>query len=406
MRQTTGKAEQWRADLRILAGELVRLHLNPFHLISSDEFQRTIDELDAAIPTLPDHGIITQMTAIVASIGDAHTSLDWTRGTQPFRRYPLSLRILRNQVYVTAIGALGRDGSRGRQSYARALGARVTHIGNLEIDQASQRMAKLVSTENEEWLKFRITDFLITPEFLHALGIINDIENGNFTFESDEGKSFDLVFNPVSRTASIPGLAAPFMARIPTPLARTRPTSQFYWFEYLESARTFYFQYNRCVEMPTLPFASFLTQLLAALDSNPVVKLVVDLRQNTGGNSAILVPFINAVRARGALNQRDHLFVAIDNGTFSSGMLNAVNFQTQTQATFIGEPTGGKPNSYGEVRSFNLPNSNLPVFYVTRFFQTVPGDPPSFFPNLTVEMSIDDLLAGRDPVLQAILALS
>jgi C-terminal processing protease CtpA/Prc len=157
--------------------------------------------------------------------------------------------------------------------------------------------------------------------------------------------------------------------------------------------------------MLTLPFSSFLSQLIAALDSRPVAKLVVDLRQNTGGNSAILFPFINAVRARPTLNRRGNLFVAIDNGTFSSGMLNAVNFLTQTPATFVGEPTGGKPNSYGEVRSFNLPYSNLPVFYTVRFFQTVPGDPPSVMPDLPVEMSIDDLLAGRDPVLDAIIAL-
>lgn len=265
------------------------------------------------------------MTAIVAMVGDAHTSLNWTSGLQPFRRYPLTLRVFQDQAYVTAVGALLRESNRGRQSYVRAL--------------------------------------------------------------------------------SIPSLTAPFLTRVPTPLARTRPASQFYWYEYLESAQTVYFQYNRCVEMPTLPFASFLPQLLALIDSRPVAKLVVDLRQNTGGNSAILVPFINAVRARPALNRRGVLLVVIDNGTFSSGMLNAVNFQTQTQATFVCEPTGGKPNSYGEVQSFTLPNSRISVSYSTRLFQTVPGDPPSVLPDLPVEMSVNDLLAGRDPVLEAILAL-
>ncbi|HMV51937.1 MAG TPA: hypothetical protein PLD20_23475 [Blastocatellia bacterium] len=399
-------AEQWREDLRFLATELPRLHANAFFQLPQSEFQRQVNELDAAVSSLPGHVIIARMTAIVASIGDAHTSLNWATGIQPFRRYPLSLRVLQDQVYVTAVGALPRESSRGGASYARALGARLTYIGETDIEQAGRRIATLVSAENLPWLKFRITDSIITPEILHALGLIADPERARFTFEQPGGKPFDLIFNPASRSVSLPGLAAPFLTRTPIPLARTRPTTQFYWFEYLESARTVYFQYNRCAEMPTLPFANFLPQLLAVLDSRPVAKLVVDLRQNTGGNSAILLPFINALRSRSALNQRNVLFTAIDNGTFSSGMLNAINMQTQTQTTLIGEPTGGKPNAYGEVKTLTLPNSRLTVSYSTRFFQTVSGDPPSLMPGVPVELTANDLFAGRDPVLETILSRS
>ena len=36
------------------------------------------------------------------------------------------------------------------------------------------------------------------------------------------------------------------------------------------------------------------------------------------------------------------------------------------RATLVGEPTGGKPNAYGDVRTFSLPNSRLVIRYSTK----------------------------------------
>ncbi len=62
---------------------------------------------------------------------------------------------------------------------------------------------------------------------------------------------------------------------------------------------------------------------------------------------------------RGGIDQRGKIFVVIGRRTFSSGLLNAHDLAARTRAILIGEPTGGKPNSYGEVESFTLPRSGL-----------------------------------------------
>ena len=69
----------------------------------------------------------------------------------------------------------------------------------------------------------------------------------------------------------------------------------------------------------------------------------------------------------------------------------------------VGEPTGGKPNSYGEVRSFRLPNSGLRVMYSTKYFQMLETDPPAVEPDITVELTAADRFGGHDPVLARIL---
>src|SRR5262249_15833708 len=71
----------------------------------------------------------------------------------------------------------------------------------------------------------------------------------------------------------------------------------------------------------------------------------------------------------------------------------------------IGEPSGGRPASYGEVKALVLPNSGLGISYSTRFFsaQFVP-DLPSLNPDVAVPFRSADFFARHDPVLAAILA--
>ena len=156
--------------------------------------------------------------------------------------------------------------------------------------------------------------------------------------------------------------------------------------------------------MPDLPFATFSRELLNLLDTGNVDRLVIDLRDNTGGNAGILNPFIESIRSRSRLNQTGRLFVLINRGTASSGVDNAITLQSRTRPVLVGEPTGGKPNSFGEVRSFTLPYSGLTVNYSTRFFRLVAGDPPALAPNVFVEYPWSAYQAGRDPVLEAALS--
>ena len=79
----------------------------------------------------------------------------------------------------------------------------------------------------------------------------------------------------------------------------------------------------------------------------------------------------------------------------------------QTKAVFIGEPTGGSPNLYANPRPLELPNSKIVVNVSSKYFEV--GGPDdhrdAIEPDIAVTTSLDDLLAGRDPVLDAALAL-
>jgi hypothetical protein len=78
----------------------------------------------------------------------------------------------------------------------------------------------------------------------------------------------------------------------------------------------------------------------------------------------------------------------------------------QTAALFAGEPTGGKPNHYGEVQSFKLPSSGLTVTYSVKYFKVLEGDPDSLQPDILVPFNFADYRAKRDPVLEKVLAFT
>ena len=75
----------------------------------------------------------------------------------------------------------------------------------------------------------------------------------------------------------------------------------------------------------------------------------------------------------------------------------------QLGAVLIGEPTGGKPNHFGALGSFVLPNSQLAISHSTKTFVKVDGDPDSVYPDVLVELDSADFFAGHDRVLEAAL---
>ena len=128
---------------------------------------------------------------------------------------------------------------------------------------------------------------------------------------------------------------------------------------------------------------------------------MVDVRHNPGGDSSVDDPLVRGIESRAARFTRGRLFCLIAGETFSSGMWTA-NDLRRVGAILVGSPTGGKPNSYGNVRSFRLPNSGLEAFYSTTFYRLIEGaDPPAILPELPAEPTIRDYREGRDPLLEA-----
>jgi C-terminal processing protease CtpA/Prc len=230
-------------------------------------------------------------------------------------------------------------------------------------------------------------------EVLKGLGVITDPTQATYVFQLADGSI---------RAVDLPSFSTPTEWKtVYTTQLRYADTGHNYWFRALPDSRAIYFQYRRCAQMADLPFATFQQRLLAALDSERSQRLVIDLRDNGGGNSAIADPLIEELATRVAAN-RLKIYVLIGRGTFSSAALNAISLKLKAHALFVGEPSGAKPNHFGELKSVQLPNSHLYIFYSTRYWRPWPNDhDASLNPDISVAERWQDLAAGKDAALNA-----
>ena len=383
--------DQWRADLRHFANELPRRHKNLFHSVSREEFQRAVAELDAAIPSLQDHQIIVGMLRIAARVGDGHTGV---RLPPYFKLYPVSLYWFGPDLRI--IGAA--------KEYQAAIGARVVKIGGVDLAEVQARIRTCLpgaENENEWYVLGNSPAFINRPEVLHALGIVPDLGPASFTLANDQGTEFNLEISPVAMPPVVKGTAllAGASPAPNQPLFRQKPTEQF-WFTHLQDSETTYVSFRGYDSL-----GDRARPLFRSIDRNPPKRLVIDLRQNGGGDFFEgRDHVVNPVKKRPSVNQKGRLFVIVGRRTFSAAMVNAIDFRKQTNAILVGEPIGERPNSYSENDEMTLPNSRLVVSYSTEYYKFLDEDVPAVMPDHRIDPTWADFQAGRDPVMDWILA--
>jgi hypothetical protein len=380
--------EKWREDLRYLASELPQKHKNAFHRVSREQFERAVAELDARIPTLQQSDVVMELSRIVAMIGDGHTNLGWGG---LFPRVPLQLFWFGNQLRVTAT----TDG------YRRALGARVVEIGGVSIDEAFRRDRPYISQgETPEFVLNANAHNMTSPARLHVLGLAPDATRATYTFEDERAKRFTLEVKAEASEKRLDWIDAAGR----TPLYRQRENEPV-WYTYLPETRTIYVNFSGYLLRRA--FGERSRELFAFIDRQPADRIVIDMRNNGGGDFNRGREFIVAgFKQRPAVSARGRLFVVVGRRTFSAGMVNAADFRRELNAIIVGEPTGQRPNSFSENRGFSLPNSHLGVSYSTQYYKIQDADTPGLIPDLSAGTEWADYKQGRDGAMERILASS
>lgn len=360
-----GTSVDWQSDLARLADGIVRHHRHPFHLISQATFEAKVAELSARLPAISDDDAVVGLRGIAASIGDGHTFI-----SVPGRpKFPVEFRWFGEDLAVV----------RGWATHSNLLGARVVGIGDLRVADVHRRLQGLTPQNENDWYRLaRSVELMREPEVLTAFGI-----KPLFRF-SVEGAGETVV--PLA--ASDEPLAAPANA----PLSMQRRGEPF-WFTRLPDHDAVYVQFRSYSGLEANA-----TPLFAALVERPARKLIIDLRQNGGGDfwagrQWLLVP----VQRLGLVSGQ--LFVLVGRRTFSASMVNAIDFSRETEAILVGEPIGARPYGYQENGWFTLPSSKLRVSAATRLYRFGPADEDCFDPDQRIDETYADLIAGRDPVL-------
>ena len=386
----------WHADLDVFAREFARAQVDFATLYPRARFDTDLAAITAALPRSRDTDVVLALMRLVASARVGHTNVRFPTPPAPiaFQRLPMAFAWFADGLAVTAAS----------EPYREAIGLRVESIGRMTPAELEQAVAPYVSFENMVWLHQQSRSFMNVVEVLRTVGAVDADGPVPVTLSRADGMPLVLRVEPGpwQNRALVTAIDA---LKIPETLARTEP-ARYYRAEFLPDAKAAYIRYSRCQDDPDQPFVAFTKDVLSRIDAHPraVARVIIDLRTNGGGNSTVINPLLDGLRRR-RLTGRARLAVLVGPATFSSAMMNALTLRRDLGAELVGEPLGEKPNSYGEVRTMTLPNSQVTVQYATKFFRLDRrGDPMTVEPDVKVMQTLADFLAGRDPVLERALA--
>lgn len=397
------ETEKWREDLRFMAEEMPRHHKNLFHTMTRAQFEGAVKRLDNRLPSLTRHQIIIELARIAALVGDGHTNIAPTRDPKiGFRTYPVRLYLFKDGLYIRAAA----------REHASLVGTRIVRIGNSPVEQAYDAVREIIGRDNEMGVKFFAPFLLVMPEVLQALGLIEDMESARFVVES-QGKQKVANLKPagladmMAPDTDISWLTKPNWvdardsAQRPVPLWLKDPQNKF-WFEYLTDSRTVYVQFNQVGNKDDETVEAFSKRLFAFVEANRVDRLVLDLRLNRGGNGGLNRPLLLGIIRSQKVDQQGKLFALIGRSTWSAAQMLVNELEKYTNAIFIGEPTGGKVNSYGDSRRITLPNSGITVRVSTLWWQEDERDRRQWkAPRIAADLSFEDYRTNTDPALKA-----
>ena len=352
-------AEKWREDLTFALEKLPEVHANLYHRLGRDELEGAVVQLGARVPSMTHYEIIVELARIIASVEDGHTRLTIPQGpgvdffqghskTPPpnhpqmvFRQYPIRLYLYSDGLFVQRVG----------KEHARLSGARVLKIGTMSAEGAIEAVAPVVQRDNELQLENLLPTRLVMPEALLTTW------NGRpSSWRPPRGRRY-VELAPLPGGESVDWVDARTDS---TPSYLRDPTDNF-WFEYLEDTRTVYFQYNEVYDKEDESIPEFADRLFGFIEENPVDKLVIDLRFNPGGDNSLNQPFLHGLIRCSKVQRIGQLYTIIGRGTFSAAMMFAVDLERHTNTIFVGEPTGSRPNHYGDSRKLRLPNSGITI---------------------------------------------
>jgi Peptidase family S41 len=372
----------WR-DASVLADAIEAHHPDPFRAVSRAILCREAARIDA-LSARDRSVVIVELMRMLALLGprNGHSvifPLD-DHPTVP-RAYPLRLSEFEDGMFV--VGSARHD----------LVGAELLGIGGSDVGDILAAVTPLVAHDNEWTIRARRPAFLVDACVLRGLGVIDEVGRTNFRLRDPDGSVVHAQFDAMAvgdYFAQAANLSWSPQAQ-PTYLRRR---NELHWVEHTADGRAVHIGYN-----VTLGDIAAFAQQVAAFAAAPGTRVIVlDLRLNGGGDNRTYGPLLETLIR---LATDTSIAVLTSRETFSAAIQFVIDLEKQTSAIFVGEPTGGSPNHFGNATMLQLPNSRLNAHVATVAWTTAGKDDERLTrePDIFVTQQSGPYFSGKDPTL-------
>lgn len=348
---------------------------------------------------------------IICLLDDGHTQVATALSKDLI--YPIYLMFdTKESAYVLAI----------EDDYKEVLGKRVAKVNDKPLTDLMARAYKLISGDNEIFKNNKLSNQLQIKSFWEMCGY--------------SGSSIDLTFDD-GTSITMPATTAEGLAIEQLSTEFDSPTALRevpFYYQIFDTLSICYLQFNMCFDSLNYPqlgqrFDDFVESMMAEVEAQSIQTLVVDVRNNGGGNSGLcdlLLSYLtdfnqmknmgckvrmshlllkfqpnlaDVVMKDGSIPQQGELFdlweVKKDDkqeaespyrinhdpdkifrgdvvfisgrGTYSSAGLLLTLARDNGIGTIIGETPGHRPSHYGDILQFSLPNTGIKATVSCRY---------------------------------------
>ena len=389
--ETLTRDEKWRYDIAFFADQIAMLHYDPDQHTPAQDLERALQELSDAVPDLSDEEIVMRIQLLMGLLGAGHDVL-----------FSGSARYGAAQAF-TIRTYLFNDGIYVIESLDESLiGARIDAFGDTPATTAIRTVARSISRDNNQTARWNGPFLLTFPVMLQTLGIVQDADTTTLTITDREGKRRAVRPALGAPRPNSPALAAPPGVDAPLYLSRLNEN---YWTKYLPESNALYVQVNAMGDAREgESFSEFTRRLQREIADPGIHHVIVDLRHNIGGSDYLTNYLLRVLAHFDMEPEKGDLYVLIGRNTFSSTQIFITRLEPLTDAIFVGEPSGSRPNFIGRTGQFTLPYSGMSGFLSSELSQSSQPEDHRIWiaPDMPVGLSSVDFFSGRDPALDAI----
>lgn len=384
---------------------------------SRADFEAAIVALEARAGSLNAAEFQLELARLQARIDNGHSNASAARMVEPFDRVPFRTSWMVDELRVLRV----------QPGYEAWLGARLTHIGGVAVDDVLADFRDAFGGIDPFYFTFAPL-LLEAPDYLAAIGIADPV----YRLELMTGEIVEERIDPI---APIEGAARVFSGDLLMPWVSEgeswiafepagdalllRNPEHGYWFERLDASTAYIAIRSNFDDESGEALADWVLRARDEIDAMGVETLIVDQRFNSGGDLTRTAPLM---RALGDIVGADgEIFMLANGNTFSAGVVNLamVKEAAPTQTRIVGAPIGDRLQFWAEGWWYSLPNSGFRARYSTGFFDLQNGCEGIFicpwgslhvFPVIVDDLDVDipagltfeAYAQGRDPALEAI----
>ena len=368
-------------EITDLVEEMARLHPDVDHDVPLADLRAEAADLAERSPGLSRDELLVgllRLTTLGERDGHGGIFLHDPAHSKPFTFFPLRVHDFADGVHVAADVAGGAH-----------VGKRVTAIDGVPLAQVLASVRPLIPRDNASTVRLLLPEYLVCAEVLRGLGLVEGA--ATYTFADGSEVTLEAGHGPLA-TAFAP------LPRYERSLLY-RGLDQPFLLAPLERGRSLYLGYHQVASPPQ----ALVDRVLRAARNPGFRRLVIDVRHNGGGDNTTYWPLLDLIESRPL---RGKVVVLMGRMTFSAAGNFVAAVDYRTKARLVGEPSGGAPNQWGDRNAIELPVVGLTAYVAAVYVEVAPRDRrDAVQPDVRVEPTVADFLAGRDPALRRALAL-